>query len=82
MPVAVTFAENASAEFWSKVVKTIGSIAAPAASAFIGPIGGAAVNTIANAISAKLDSKAKTQAKAAKSQENSVANKKANRKKK
>lgn len=64
LPVAVTYAENGSAEFWSRVVKTIGSVAAPLAGATLGPLGSGAVNAITGAITARLDKKAQMQAKA------------------
>lgn len=75
LPVAVTFAENASAEFWARVVKTLGSVAAPVAGAIAGPVGTGVINTLTNVISEKLEKKAqqqkntKTQAVAAKQQQ-------------
>lgn len=57
LPVAVTYDENATAEFWGKVVKTLQGIAAPIAGVAGGPLASAAVNSIGNAITAAIDKK-------------------------
>lgn len=57
LPVAVTYAENASAEFWGKVVRTIQSIAAPIAGVAGGPMASAAVNAIGNTINSAINKK-------------------------
>lgn len=74
LPVGVTFAENASAEFWSKVVNTLGTIATPIAGMVGGPLASGAVSALTKGIVAGLDAKAIKQAAVAGKQQQKVAN--------
>lgn len=79
LPVAVTFEENYTAEFWSRVVRAVSNIATPLAGQYGGAPAAIIVKAVTKAVTDKLDKKAqeqKSQQVVAAKQIQKIANKK------